>query len=167
MAEAPFDRIVGSVDPAMVIVTAAGGGDRSGCLVGFHTQAGIDPERYAVWISKANHTHAVAVEAEWLAVHFLTSDDVDLARLFGTTTGDQVDKFAGLAVTDGPGGVPVLDRCPNRIVGRRVAAVEAGTDHTCVTVSADDVTATDQDFEPLRLSSVIGLQPGHEAEERR
>src|SRR4051812_29301909 len=98
----------------MVIVTAAADGDRSGCLVGFHTQCSIHPAQWAVWLSKVNHTHGVAAAAQWLAVHFPSADDRDVAELFGEETGDDVDKFAGCEWSAGPDGVPVLDRIPNR-----------------------------------------------------
>ncbi|HEU4840852.1 MAG TPA: flavin reductase, partial [Ilumatobacteraceae bacterium] len=92
----PFSSLSTSVDPAMVVVTVAHDGRRAGCLVGFHSQCSIEPLRYAVWLSKANHTYRVALLADWLGVHFLTADDHDLAERFGGATGDDTDKFAGV-----------------------------------------------------------------------
>ena len=66
-----FDEMVADADPSMVIVTTVVGDERSGCLVGFHSQCSIDPPRYAVWISKANHTHGVAERADTFAVHLV------------------------------------------------------------------------------------------------
>ena len=40
-------------------------------MVGFHSQCSVDPGRFAVWLSKANHTYGVALRAEVFAVHFL------------------------------------------------------------------------------------------------
>ena len=70
------------------------------------SQSSIEPERYCVWLSKANHTYRVALRSTHLAIHFLTSADLPLAELFGTRSGDSIDKFAGLAVSPGPAGVP-------------------------------------------------------------
>ena len=81
----------------MVVVTTAVAGERAGCLVGFHAQSAIDPQRYCVWLSKANHTYRVALRSTHLAVHFLTEDDLEVAEHFGTLTGDDVDKFEGIA----------------------------------------------------------------------
>ena len=89
-----FDGLVASLDAPMAIVTVAVGDELSGCLVGFHSQCSIGPRRYAVWLSKANHTYGLALHADHFAVHLLADDDRDLAVLFGTTTGDDVDKFA-------------------------------------------------------------------------
>ena len=92
----------------MIVVTAQYRGERGGCLVGFHTQCSIEPPRYAVWLSKANHTTRVALQATHLAVHFLGPDDHDLAALFGEQTGDDVDKFSQCESASGPCDVPVL-----------------------------------------------------------
>src|SRR5690606_29238429 len=90
-------------------------------------QSSIEPRRYTVWLSKANHTYRVGLLSTHAAVHFLTADDRDLAERFGTLSGDRVDKFAGLDVAGGPGGVPVLAACPLRLVGRRGAGGGAGS----------------------------------------
>jgi flavin reductase (DIM6/NTAB) family NADH-FMN oxidoreductase RutF len=166
-----FDRLMSSTDTAMVVVTTAMDGpnglERAGCLVGFHTQSSIDPPRYCVWLSKANHTYRVALLAQHIAVHFLGSDDLDIAEQFGSATGDVADKFAGWGITDGPSGVPLLDRCHNRLVIRRGTLVDDGGDHVALAgaiVAAEAVGASG--FEPLRLSAVTHLDPGHPAEDR-
>lgn len=160
-----FDALLGELDPPMVIVTTAIDDLRAGCLVGFHAQCSIEPRRYAIWLSKANHTVRVALHAEHLAVHFLTQEDSDLAALFGTTTGTETDKFAECDWTEGPGGVPLLDRCPHWVVLRRTGVLDEGSDHFCFLGEPIDIGATTP-FSPLRLSDVEDLDPGHEADER-
>src|SRR5579872_3077759 len=127
-----FARIVASTDPALIIVTAAVGEERAGCLVEFHSQSSMEPPRYCVWLSKANYTYRVALHTTHLAVHFLASADLPLAELFGTRSGDEVDKFAGLEVNQGAGRAPVLGQCPNRMVVRRTALLDEGGDHVCM-----------------------------------
>ena len=161
----PFDDIMASLDPRMIVVTTAAGGERAGCLVGFHAQSSIDPRRYTIWLSKANHTYRIALLASHVAVHFLTRDDLELAERFGTLTGDDVDKFAGLDTTVGDGGAPLLDSSPYRFVGRRVALLDEGGDHVCVVVEPVSVTAAGR-FTPLLLSQVDHLEPGHGNRER-
>jgi len=160
-----FDDLLASADTAMTIVTTQAAGERAGCLVGFQAQCSIEPRRYVVWLSKANHTARVGVRADHLAVHFLTEDDLDLAALFGGTSGDEVDKFAGCDWTPGPGDVPVLVRCPNHLVGRRIAVLDEGSDHVCVVLEPVEVRSTGR-FRPLRLSQVVDIEPGHTNEER-
>jgi flavin reductase (DIM6/NTAB) family NADH-FMN oxidoreductase RutF len=160
-----FGEISSSLDPPLVVVTASEGHERAGCLVGFHCQASIDPLRYAVWLSKANHTYRVALRAAHLAVHFLADGDLALAERFGTLTGDTCDKFAGLAVTRGPGGVPVLAHCRHWLSARRTTLVDEGGDHVCLMTEAVAVHARGE-FSPLRLSRAAHLQPGHGNTER-
>jgi len=161
-----FDELVAVVDPAMVVVTIGVGGDRDGCLVGFHSQCGIDPPRYAVWLSRANRTFDLAGHATHVAVHVLGDGDRDLAELFGGETGDEVDKLAGLAWEPGPGGAPLLARLPSRFVGRVVDRVDADADHLCVVLEPVDAAAGGSG-PLLRLAAVTDIDPGHQADERR
>lgn len=162
---ARFDALIGGLDPPMVIVTTAVGDVRAGCLVGFHAQCSIEPRRYAIWLSKANHTVRIALHAEHLAVHFLTEGDRGLATLFGTTSGIDHDKFARCGWTAGPHGVPLLDACPHWVVLRRTGVLDEGSDHFCFAGEPVRVGHTGG-FTALRLSDVDDLDPGHEADER-
>ena len=123
-----FNALVSELDYPMFVVTTAVGGERAGCLVGFATQCSIDPPGFLVCLSKQNRTYRLARTAELVAVHFLPEDAEDLAELFGGHTGDDVDKFARCAWREGAGGVPLLDRCRNRFVGKTVARMDVG-DH--------------------------------------
>ena len=160
-----FDRITGSLDNAMVVVTAAAQGQRAGCLVGFHAQSSMDPRGWSFWLSKANHTYRVGLHASSFAVHFLGADQHELATHFGSITGEDVDKFDGLAWEPGTDGVPLLADCANRLEVERVALLDDGGDHVCVTSLVRRAVCTDR-FEPLRLSDVQDMHPGHGNEER-
>jgi len=160
-----FDTLMSSLDPALVVVTAVAGSERAGCLVGFHAQSSIDPRRYCVWLSKANHTYRVALRSTHLAIHFLTSADLPTAEVFGTLTGDHVDKFAGTRHEDGPEGVPVLSDCPRHLVVRRIALLDEGGDHVCIITEPVAVHGSGP-YEPLRLSQADRLVPAHDNEER-
>jgi len=107
----------------------------------------------------------VALQSSHLVIHFLTADDLPLAELFGTRTGDTVDKFAGLEVDSGPGGAPVLRQCPHWLAVRRIALLDEGGDHVCLTT--EPVAAqTAGPFRPLRGSQAGHLRAGHGAGER-
>lgn len=160
-----FDAVVAAADPAMVVVTTAADGERAGCLVGFHGQASMDPPRYAVWLSKANHTYRVALRSTHHAVHFLADGDLGLAEAFGTRSGEDVDKFADVPFETGPHGVPLIEALPRRFVLERIALLDDGGDHVCLTgrvVRADG----DGDFRPFRTSHASDLDPGHAPQER-
>jgi flavin reductase (DIM6/NTAB) family NADH-FMN oxidoreductase RutF len=164
MSSDAFDALAAATDPAMLVVTTADGDERGGCLVGFHSQSSIDPPRYAIWLSKANHTYRLALHTTHLALHFLGEEHRGLAEHFGTLTGDDTDKFAGLRVAAGPHGVPLLTDVPGRLVVRRLALLDEGGDHICVTT---EPVRTDgrPPGTPLRLSACADLDPGHEASE--
>jgi flavin reductase (DIM6/NTAB) family NADH-FMN oxidoreductase RutF len=160
-----FSGLVAPLDPAMVVVTTVADGERAGCLVGFHAQCSIAPTRYAAWLSKANHTYRVALHARHVAVHVLAQGDLELARLFGTTSGDRVDKFAECDWTAGPGGVPLLTACSHRFAATRATLLDDGSDHVCLVLEPTEVHARGS-LEPLRFSQAQHLDAGHDAQER-
>jgi flavin reductase (DIM6/NTAB) family NADH-FMN oxidoreductase RutF len=160
-----FAQLIASLDPAMAIVTTVSDRERAGCLIGFHAQSSIDPGRYVVWLSKANHTFRVGVHATYFGVHFLSDGDLEVARLFGTKSGDDVDKFDHCAWEPGPEGLPLLAECTHRFTARRVALLDEGGDHVCLVLQPLEV-APASPFQPLRLSRATQLTPGHESAER-
>jgi len=163
-----FDELVGGLDHPMIIVTTAAGDVRAGCLVGFHAQCGIEPPLYAVWLSKANHTYRIGALADVFAVHFPRRDDLELAELFGTNTGNEVDKFDKCAWTAGPEGVPLLDAVPDRFVGRRTALMDPGADHVCLMLAPIRTDGDPGDaHDRLAFFQVKDLDAGHPAEDRQ
>ena len=156
-----FEGLVGELDYPMFIVTAAAGGERSGCLVGFATQTSIDPPRFLVCLSVKNRTYRVARRADVLGVHLVPAEATELAELFGGETGDEVDKFARAPWRDGPEGVPILADCPSWFVGRVLDRVDAG-DHVGFLLepvaAAHDLAGGGMDFQRVR-----GIEAGHEA----
>lgn len=106
------DAFTGStIYPLAVVTTIAGDGERAGCVAGFVTQCSIDPSRFLICVSRANHTFGVVTRAAVVAVHLLGREQTDIASLFGEATGDTIDKFAAVAWHPGPRGVPLLDSC--------------------------------------------------------
>lgn len=165
MSDDAFDALMERLDVPMSVVTASAGDERAGCLIGFQAQCSIHPRRYVVWLSKANHTYRVALRTDHLAIHFLDRADRDLAELFGTLSGDDVDKFARCQWQLGSAGVPLLSRCPNRMIVRRMTLLDDGSDHLSVVTEPVEVHG-DGGFTPLRLSDVEDLVPGHTVDER-
>jgi flavin reductase (DIM6/NTAB) family NADH-FMN oxidoreductase RutF len=159
-----FDRFVANADSSMLVVTVAVDGERDGCLVGFHSQASIDPPGYVVWISKANHTWSLVRRARHLGVHLLAADQHDLAAHFGGQTADDgVDKLAAVDWSADEHGVPRLAACPNRFVGEIDLLPERSHgDHVGVLLAPLDVSAGSS-CTPLRLAAVGDIDPGHPA----
>jgi flavin reductase (DIM6/NTAB) family NADH-FMN oxidoreductase RutF len=161
VAPEAFHTLVSELDYPMFIVTAAAGGQRSGCLVGFLTQGSIDPVRLLVMISKANHTSGVAKQAETLIVHFLHEGNRDLSELFGEETGDEVDKFAACSWKMGPGGAPVLLGVRGWVAGPILSRMDAG-DHVAHLVEVTEA-GLDQPGRQLGYQALRGFVPGHPA----
>jgi flavin reductase (DIM6/NTAB) family NADH-FMN oxidoreductase RutF len=152
---------LGDLDYPMFIVTARAGDELAGCLVGFATQCSIDPLRFIACLSDKNRTFRVAQQTDVLAVHVVPEGADALAELFGSRTGDEVDKFAQVPWTAGPDGVPVLDDCGNWFAGRVVNRVDTG-DHWAFVLEpirgADDRAEGAFTFQEARW-----MEPGHEA----
>lgn len=165
MSADAFSALMASADPALIVVTTSAEGERAGCLVGFHAQASIAPERYCFWLSKANRTYRASLRASHFGVHFLTSADRALAERFGTLSGDDADKFAGLDIAAGAHGVPLLAAAPNRLVVERVAMLDDGGDHVAVTARVVAAESAGR-FTPLRVSDVDDLAAGRQSDER-
>ena len=153
-----FERLVNRLDYPMLVVTAEAGGERAGCLVGFATQCSIDPPRFLLCLSRANHTYRVARRAGTLVAHVLGPEHQELAALFGEQTGDAVDKFARCRWRPGPGG-PVLEACRHWFAGRVLDRFEVG-DHVAFLVEPAAVAAGRIGGQ-LSFQDVRRLRPGH------
>jgi flavin reductase (DIM6/NTAB) family NADH-FMN oxidoreductase RutF len=158
----PFDRLVDMLDNTMYVVTTQADGEPSGCLVGFATQASIHPQRFMAAISKANHTCAIAVRSDFLAVHVVQRRRLDLARLFGGETGDEVNKFDRCSWHTGPQGMPILDDAAGWFVGRTLERIDLG-DHIGYLLDPVTGAVDDPSHDLVMLKDVADLTPGHEA----
>ena len=157
-----FHQEMGALDGPMIIVTAvAHDGRRAGCLVGFHTQASIDPPRYLVCLSNKNHTFEVARDATHLAVHFLGVDQSDLAERFGTTCSAEVDKFDGLDCSEGPEGSVIVSGVAHWFVGRVLGQLPTN-DHVVFALEPVASDGTDRPLALLGFQAVKDLEPGHQ-----
>ena len=154
-------ELVDDLDYPMLIVTTASANERAGCLVGFASQCSIDPARFMVWLSNKNHTYRVASAATTLVVHFPSSEQVELARLFGEETGDDVDKFSRCSWRAGPDGVPVLEDCAKWFAGRILDRLTGG-DHVGYLLEPTEVSMHEWPGQ-LAFQQVRDFQPGHEA----
>lgn len=165
MSHSAFGALISSADAPLVVVTTGADAIFAGCLVGFHCQSSMSPQQYCLWLSKANHTYRVGLVATHFAVHFLTKADVDLARHFGTNSGDRADKFTDIDYEQSQYGVPLLADCPNRMVVERISLLDDGGDHVCLTAGVESAKTTGS-FVPLRTSDIGNLKPGHDTAER-
>ncbi|WP_405981960.1 flavin reductase family protein [Streptomyces sp. NBC_00158] len=159
-----LDPFTDDLDGPMYVVTVASGAERAGCLVGFASQCSIDPPRFIVWLSAANHTYRVARGAEYLTVHLLHQEDRALAELFGGETGDRVDKFAAVGWRPGESETPILEQLSTWFTGRIEGRIEGG-DHVGFLLAPAAVCPPGEGPPPplLRYRELRDLEPGHPA----
>jgi flavin reductase (DIM6/NTAB) family NADH-FMN oxidoreductase RutF len=157
-----LDAFVDRMNPDMCVVTAVGGGERAGCLVGFASQCSMRPPRFVVWLSKVNHTYRVARSATHLAVHLLTPEQHALAELFGSRTGDRTDKFADVRWREGPEGAAVLEDAAGWFVGAIVLRADGGdhVGHVLDPVAVGGREGTEEG-RLLRLDDAVDIPAGH------
>ncbi|MCW2967883.1 MAG: oxidoreductase [Solirubrobacteraceae bacterium] len=156
-----YDRLVGSLDSPLFVVTVRHGETRAGCLIGFGGQVSIDPRRFLACLSDKNRTYRVAARgAEHLALHLVPPEARELAELFGGETGDDVDKFEHCAWHEGPHGLPILDACPDWFAGRVLERHVLG-DH--VGFLLEPVAAAFAGAGRLHLEDALDIDPGHDA----
>jgi flavin reductase (DIM6/NTAB) family NADH-FMN oxidoreductase RutF len=158
---ATFNALVGDLEYPMFIVTARADDEPLGCLVGFATQTSIRPPRLAVCLSHKNRTFRRGRDAELLGVHCVPAHAEALAELFGGETGDEVDKFARCAWHEGRGGVPILEDCPNRFVGRVLWRADAG-DHDVFLLEPVEAESGSSESE-FSFHRAKRIEAGHEA----
>jgi flavin reductase (DIM6/NTAB) family NADH-FMN oxidoreductase RutF len=115
-------------DYPIYVVGVAHGGQTAGCVAGFVTQCSIEPVRFLVCVSKANHTYEVAKAASAMSLHLLGAGQHEVAVLFGHLTGDSSDKFSRIDWKPGQTGAPVFERCAAWIEGEVLDQRDVG-DH--------------------------------------
>ncbi len=158
-----FEQVVALLDYPMFVVTTRVGDQRAGCLVGFSSQVSINPSRFLVGLSKKNHTYRVAADgATHLAVHLLAKEHTELARLFGSETGDRVDKFSRCDWWEGPDGLPILADAAAWFAGRILERFDLG-DHVGHLTEPVAGAAPEQFGDLVTFADVKDLEPGHEA----
>lgn len=109
-----------------VITTVDGSGRRYGLTANSFSSVSLDPPM-VLWSQAVQApSHPVFLESTHFAVNVLAEDQADLSNRFARW-GD--DKFAGIELTDGIGGVPLLQGCVATFECKTVYRYPGG-DHT-------------------------------------
>jgi flavin reductase (DIM6/NTAB) family NADH-FMN oxidoreductase RutF len=103
---AAISQVMLQTDREIWLVTASAGGERAGLIATFVSQASIVPEmpRVVVGLAKQHHTAPIVQKSGGFVLHLLTEDQIDLVWRFGLQSGRTVDKWHGIAVSDGASG---------------------------------------------------------------
>lgn len=103
-------KVHGRLDPPVWLVTAADGNRRGGFIATTVISASIvaDMPRQLITVNKRHNTYPLIEASGALAMHLIDETQLDLVWRFGTRSGRDVDKFAGLAFRTGATGSPLL-----------------------------------------------------------
>lgn len=157
-----FEELVALLNYPMFVVTTQANDTPAGCLVGFASQTSIHPPRFLVGLSERNHTFRIAADASHLAVHIFDHEHLDVVELFGSQTGDKVNKFERCSWHRGPARLPVLDDAAAFFVGEILDRFSLG-DHVGHLLAPVDGSPPQELERWVSFSDVRHLAPGHEA----
>jgi flavin reductase (DIM6/NTAB) family NADH-FMN oxidoreductase RutF len=157
-----FEKLVALLNYPMFVVTTEANDISAGCLVGFASQTSVQPPRFLVGLSKQNHTFRVAAGATHLAVHVFDREHLDVVELFGSQTGDKINKFDRCSWHRGPAQMPILDDAAAWFVGKVLDRFSLG-DHVGHLLEPVDGNPPHALEHWVSFGDVHHLQPGHEA----
>jgi 3-hydroxy-9,10-secoandrosta-1,3,5(10)-triene-9,17-dione monooxygenase reductase component len=108
-----------------IITTCDADGAPTGLTANSFNSVSLDPPMVLFSLGLDSTSLNAFRQASWWAVHVLSADQEALSTQFARR---DADKFAGVAYTRGPGGVPLLDGAAARFVCRSAFEYEGG-DH--------------------------------------
>jgi flavin reductase (DIM6/NTAB) family NADH-FMN oxidoreductase RutF len=157
-----FEQLVALLNYPMFVVTTQADATPAGCLVGFASQTSIHPPRFLVGLSQRNQTFRIARDATHLAVHVFDHEHLEIPELFGSKTGDTVNKFDRCSWHRGPARLPILDDAAAWFVGEILDRFSLG-DHVGHLLEPVDGSPPHELERWVSFSDVRHLTPGHEA----
>jgi flavin reductase (DIM6/NTAB) family NADH-FMN oxidoreductase RutF len=92
------------------VVGVAAGDRRDGFTAAWVMQASFDPLLLAVSINSSNASYELLHAGGGFTVNILKQGQLDLARRFGTRSGRNEDKLAGIRWRPGRTGAPILEQ---------------------------------------------------------
>jgi flavin reductase (DIM6/NTAB) family NADH-FMN oxidoreductase RutF len=113
------------------VVGVAHGGRRNAFTAAWVMQVSFDPPLLALAITPDNASYPLLQEGGAFTVNVLGRGQLELARRFGTRSGRDGDKLAGVRSRLSRGGAPILEEALAYFDCARVGAMAAG-DHELV-----------------------------------
>lgn len=106
-----IDAIFHLYDPPVWLITTRAGTLAGGLIATSVSRVSIVPDqpRVLLTIAKQHFTWGLIESSERFVLHLLAADDLDTVWRFGLASGREVEKLAGLAVSETPAGAPRYD----------------------------------------------------------
>jgi len=134
-----FRQALGSFATGVTIITTrAPDGEPLGLTVNSFNSVSLDPPMVLWSMAETALSLPIFRDAEYWAVHVLSSAQEDLSTRFAMRS---EDKFAGLDLEEGIGGIPMLTNCTARFQCKTAFQYEGG-DHV---IFVGEVQAYDQE----------------------
>ena len=130
------------------VIGVAHGSRRDGFTAAWVVQASFDPLLLAVSVNPKNASHALLRASGSFTVNVLKRGALDVARHFGTRSGRDGDKLAGVSWHPAASGAPVLDDALAYFDCRLTGSLPAG-DHELVLGRVVGGAILDADAEPM------------------
>jgi flavin reductase (DIM6/NTAB) family NADH-FMN oxidoreductase RutF len=127
-----YRHALGQYPTGVTVITARGpDGRKIGLTVNSFTSVSLEP-RLVSWCPSKKASNLPELEkATYFAVNVLAADQRHLSRRFATPGQETQDKFAGVAITEGVGGLPLIDGAVAHFQCHTACWVDAG-DHVIV-----------------------------------
>ena len=120
-------RVLGTFVTGVTVVTTTDNEGRfHGVTANSFSSVSLDPPLILWSQAVKTHSHPVFFKAERFAINILAEDQIELSKRFAKSS---EEKFSGIEVDIGAGGVPLLRDCSARLQCRVVSRVPGG-DHT-------------------------------------
>jgi flavin reductase (DIM6/NTAB) family NADH-FMN oxidoreductase RutF len=113
------------------VIGVADGERRNAFTAAWLTQVSFDPLLVALSVNPGHASWPLLLAGGGFLVNVLSREQLDLARHFGTQSGRDADKLAGIGWWSGPSGAPILDGALAYLDCRLTQRVPAG-DHEIV-----------------------------------
>jgi flavin reductase (DIM6/NTAB) family NADH-FMN oxidoreductase RutF/flavin-dependent dehydrogenase len=145
-----FRRALGQFTTGVTVVTTRGADGRMvGVTANSFSSVSLDPPLVLWCLDKRAGSRSAFAECTHFAVNVLAAEQHHLSRRFATPA---ADKFAGVDVVEGPGGLPLLEGAVARYACRCVREIDAG-DHVILLGEVESYETFDR--EPLVFHSGV------------
>ena len=122
-----------------VVTSIDSSGVPHGITVSAFCSVSLEPPLILVCIERTTGSHRALVETGVFVVNFLAAGQDEISETFSLT---QIDKFDGVRIRRGIGGVPVLDDALVALECKLFSSFDGG-DHTIFVGEVEDVTIRD------------------------
>ncbi|WP_321390609.1 flavin reductase family protein [Emcibacter sp.] len=141
-----------------VVTTVAKDGTPCGVTANSFTSVSLDPPLVLWNQALTSQSHPVYRDADRFVINILAEDQIDVSQRFSRPC---EDKFDGISVTEGLGGVPVINGCCAVLECRKIATHEGG-DHAIFIGQVEHIISSDHSpllFGDGKYMKALPLEP--------